>query len=137
MAYEAVAFEQGVSVYTDIEEGLLCKCNKEEIEQMAATLLDNAVRHSHKDTTVKILASAGKGKGIIDIQVINTGDPIPKEDEEKIFERFYRGDRSRSREENRYGLGLAIARCIARNHNGDIKASSRNGETVFRVTLRK
>lgn len=137
MAYEAVAFEQGVSVYTDIEKGLLCKCNKEEIEQMAATLLDNAVRHSHKDTTVKILASAGKGKGIIDIQVINTGDPIPKEDEEKIFERFYRGDRSRSREENRYGLGLAIARRIARIHNGDIKASSGNGETVFRVTLRK
>nr|MCR4584430.1 HAMP domain-containing histidine kinase [Lachnospiraceae bacterium] len=135
MAYEAVAFEQGVSVYTDIEEGLTCKCNKEEIEQMAATLLDNAVRHSYKDSTVKILASAGKG--IIDIRVINTGDPIPKEDEERIFERFYRGDKARGRSENRYGLGLAIARRIARNHNGDIKAYSENGETIFRVTLRK
>lgn len=137
MAYEAVAFEQGVSVQTDIEEGLLCKCNKEEIEQMAATLLDNAVRHSYKDSTVKVLASSGKGKGNIDIQIINFGDPIPKEDEERIFERFYRGDRARNREENRYGLGLAIARRIARNHNGDIKAHSENGETVFRVTLRK
>ncbi len=137
MAYEAVAFEQGVSVQTDIEEGLLCKCNKEEIEQMAATLLDNAVRHSYKDSTVKVLASSGKGKGNIDIQIINSGDPIPKEDEERIFERFYRGDRARNREENRYGLGLAIARRIARNHNGDIKAHSENGETVFRVTLRK
>ena len=137
MAYEAVAFEQGVSVQTDIEEGLLCKCNKEEIEQMAATLLDNAVRHSYKDSTVKVLASSGKGKGNIDIQIINSGDPIPKEDEERIFERFYRGDRARNREENRYGLGLAIARRIARNHNGDIKAHSDNGETVFRVTLRK
>ncbi len=137
MAYEAVAFEQGVSVYTDIEEGLLCKCNKEEIEQMTATLLDNAVRHSFKDTTVKVLASSGRGKGSIDIQVINTGDPIPKEDEERIFERFYRGDRARSREENRYGLGLAIARRIARNHNGDIKAHSEGGETVFRITLRR
>ncbi|MBP5607251.1 MAG: HAMP domain-containing histidine kinase [Lachnospiraceae bacterium] len=137
MAYEAVAFEQGVSVQTDIEEGLLCKCNKEEIEQMAATLLDNAVRHSYQDSTVKVLASSGKGKGNIDIQIINFGDPIPKEDEERIFERFYRGDRARNREENRYGLGLAIARRIARNHNGDIKAHSENGETVFRVTLRK
>ncbi len=137
MAYEAVAFEQGVSVQTDIEEGLLCKCNKEEIEQMAATLLDNAVRHSYKDSTVKVLASSGKGKGNIDIQIINSGDPIPKEEEERIFERFYRGDRARNREENRYGLGLAIARRIARNHNGDIKAHSENGETVFRVTLRK
>ncbi len=137
MAYEAVAFEQGVSISTDIEEELVCKCNKEEIEQMTATLLDNAVRHSHRDTAVRILASAGRKKGIVDIQVINTGDPIPKEDEEKIFERFYRGDRSRSREDNRYGLGLAIARRIARNHNGDIKAHSENGETIFRVTLRK
>ena len=73
----------------------------------------------------------------LDIQIINSGDPIPKEDEERIFERFYRGDRARNREENRYGLGLAIARRIARNHNGDIKAHSENGETVFRVTLRK
>ncbi|MCR5119721.1 MAG: HAMP domain-containing histidine kinase [Lachnospiraceae bacterium] len=135
MAYEAVAFEQGVSVYTDIEEGMICKCNKEEIEQMAATLLDNAVHHSYKDSTVKVLASAEKG--IIDIRVINTGDPIPKEDEERIFERFYRGDKARGRSDNRYGLGLAIARRIARNHNGDIKAYSENGETVFRVTLHK
>lgn len=137
MAYEAVAFEQGVSVSTEIEEGLICKCNKEEIEQMAATLLDNAVRHSYRDTTVEVRASAGKARGMIDIQVINRGDPIPKEDEERIFERFYRGDRARSREENRYGLGLAIARRIARNHHGDIKAHSENGETVFRVTLHK
>ncbi|MCR5120048.1 MAG: HAMP domain-containing histidine kinase [Lachnospiraceae bacterium] len=137
MAYEAVAYESGVSVYTDIEEGLLCRCNKEEIEQMTATILDNAVRHSYKDTTVKVLAASGKGKAFIDIQVINTGDPIPKEEEERIYERFYRGDRARSREENRYGLGLAIARRIARNHNGDIKAYSGNGETVFRITLRK
>ena len=60
MAYEAVAFEQGVSVSTEIEEGLICKCNKEEIEQMAATLLDTAVRHSYRDTTVEVRASAGK-----------------------------------------------------------------------------
>ncbi|MBR3516884.1 MAG: hypothetical protein IKO10_11270 [Lachnospiraceae bacterium] len=69
--------------------------------------------------------------------MINCGDPIPAEDEEKIFERFYRADKSRSRSENRYGLGLAIARRIARNHNGDIRAHSENGETIFHVELHR
>ena len=134
LAYEGVAFEQGVSVETEIEEGLTLKCNKEEIEQMAATILDNAVRHSYKDTSVRVKAK--KVKGVINIDVINSGDPIPEEDREKIFERFYRGDKARSRQENRYGLGLAIARRIARNHNGDIKAFSENGETVFSIILK-
>ncbi len=134
LSYEGVAFEQGVSIETEIEEGLTLKCNKEEIEQMAATILDNAVRHSYRNTTVKVKAQ--KAKGIIHIDVINAGDPIPEEDREKIFERFYRGDKARSRQENRYGLGLAIARRIARNHNGDIKAISENGETVFSIILK-
>ena len=135
LAYEGVAFEQKVAVETDIEEQMLFKCNREEIEQMAATILDNAVRHSDPDTTVRMIAKSQKGS--ISIQVINTGDPIPAEEEEKIFQRFYRGDKARSREENRYGLGLAIARRIARNHNGDITAHSEGGETVFHIVLRK
>ncbi|MBO4845010.1 MAG: HAMP domain-containing histidine kinase [Lachnospiraceae bacterium] len=134
LVYEGVAFEQGVSILADIDEGLSLKCNKDEIEQMASTILDNAVRHSYKDTAVEV--TARKNKGIIDIQVINSGQPIPDEEREKIFERFYRGDKARSRDDNRYGLGLAIARRIARNHNGDIQAYSRDGKTVFKITLR-
>ena len=136
LSYEGVAFEQGVSIETEIEEGLRLKCNKDEIEQMAATVLDNAVRHSYRDTTVRVSAVHLKAKNCIEILVINSGDPIPEEDREKIFERFYRGDRARGRQENRYGLGLAIARRIARNHNGDIRAGAEDGKTVFRITLR-
>lgn len=105
------------------------------MEQMAAILLDNAVRHSYKDSSVKV--TAVMNKGLIDIRIVNTGDPIPEEDKDRIFERFYRGDKSRSRRENNYGLGLAIARRIARNHNGDINAESADGKTVFRVSLKK
>ena len=136
LSYEAVAFERGVSVETGIEEGLRLVCNKEEIEQLAATILDNAVRHAYRDSAVRVSAKRMKGKNGVEILVINRGDPIPEEEREKIFERFYRGDKARSRQENRYGLGLAIARRIARNHNGDIRAYSENGETVFRITLR-
>ena len=136
LVYEGVAYEQGVTIQTDIEEGLHLKCSREEIEQMTATLLDNAVRHSYPDTAVRVIAGSVKGKNSISIRVINSGDPIPKEDREKIFERFYRGDRARGRDDNRYGLGLAIARRIANNHNGDIRADSENGDTVFLVTLK-
>ncbi len=136
MAYEAVAYEKGVGIDIQIEAGMIYRCDKDRIEQMAATILDNAVRHSDRATTVRVRASRGKGKNEFEIRVIDTGDPIPEEDREKIFERFYRGDRSRSRGENRYGLGLAIARKIARLHHGDIEASSEGGDTVFHIVLR-
>lgn len=68
--------------------------------------------------------------------MINSGDPIPEGDEEKIFQRFYRADKARSRNENRYGLGLAIARRIARNHHGDIRAYSKDGKTTFQIDLK-
>ena len=63
MAYEGVAFEQGVAIETEIEEKMMLNCNKEEREQMMATILDNAVRHSHRDTTVSISAKYSKKTG--------------------------------------------------------------------------
>ena len=135
LAYEAVAFEQGVGIETDISKHVTFVCNKEEMEKMLSILLDNAVRHSYKDTTVLVeLKDAGEH---IEIRIVNKGDPIPEGDEEKIFERFYRGDASRSRTDNRYGLGLAIAKSIAEKHHGGIRARSSDGSTVFEINLKK
>ena len=69
--------------------------------------------------------------------VENEGEAIPKGEEEKIFERFYRVDKARSRRDNRYGLGLAIAKNIVLLHKGKIKASSMDGITTFQVTFKK
>lgn len=69
--------------------------------------------------------------------VENEGEAIPKGEEEKIFERFYRVDKARSRKDNRYGLGLAIAKNIILLHKGKIKASSMDGITTFQVTFKK
>ena len=69
--------------------------------------------------------------------VENEGETIPKVEEEKIFERFYRVDKARNRKDNRYGLGLAIAKNIVLLHKGKIKASSMDGITTFQVTFKK
>ena len=135
LVFEAVAFEQGITIETDIEDDITINCSKDEIEKLVSTLLDNAIKHSDKDTAVSIRLS--KSKSLVNIQIINKGEPIAQGDEEKIFERFYRADKSRSRSENRYGLGLAIAKRIVINHGGSIKASSdrKTGTTTFEVTF--
>ena len=135
LVFQAVAFEQGITIETDIEDGITLNCSKDEIEKLISTLLDNAIKHSDKDTAVSIRLS--KSKSLVNIQITNKGEPIAPGDEEKIFERFYRADKSRSRSENRYGLGLAIAKRIVINHGGSIKAASdeKTGTTTFEVTF--
>lgn len=71
------------------------------------------------------------------LEVQNKGEPIPKGEEKKIFERFYRVDKSRNRNENRYGLGLAIAKNIVESHGGTITASSMEDIKTFKVLFKK
>lgn len=68
-------------------------------------------------------------------KVSNKGKEITKEIQEKIFERFYRADESRNRNEKRYGLGLAIAKSIVEKYKGIIKVFCKNGIKTFETTL--
>lgn len=135
LTFEAVAFEQNIEIETNIEKNITFKCSKDEIERLISILLDNAIKHSYKDST--IIVNLSKDKNNINIEITNSGDPIKAGDEEKIFERFYRADKSRNREANRYGLGLAIAKNIVTNHNGTIKAYSKDKKTTFKINLKK
>ena len=133
LVFEGMAFEKGVMIETDIDDGIKKKCCRDEMEKLISTILDNAIKHSFKDTAIQV--SLKKPKNKVVLKITNTGDPIKEGEENKIFERFYRSDKSRSRSENRYGLGLAIAKSIVQNHDGTIKAKSENGKTTFTVEL--
>ena len=106
------------------------------MKQLIGIMVDNAIKHS-ADEKGEIVVSLKNEKNDIVLKVSNKGNPIPKGDEEKIFERFYRVDESRNRNENRYGLGLAIAKSIVVNHGGKISARSADGVTVFVVHFKK
>ena len=135
LTFEGIAFEQDIKIKTNIEDDIIFKCSKEEIEKLISVILDNAIKHSYKKSSV--IVNVNKDKNNINIEIINFGDPIKSGDEEKIFERFYRADKSRNRDTNRYGLGLAIAKNIVINHNGWIKAYSKDGKTTFKINLKK
>ncbi|MBR3133318.1 MAG: HAMP domain-containing histidine kinase [Clostridia bacterium] len=135
LTFESSMFEKNIKLKMNIEENLKFSCDSDQIKQLMGILIDNAIKHSDKDGEIRI--SLASDRNYIKLEVINKGAPIPKGAEEKIFERFYRVDESRNRNENRYGLGLAIAKSIVINHGGRISAESSNGFTVFKVVFRK
>lgn len=133
MVFESLAYEKEIQLIDDIQDSLILKGNSEEIKQLLSILIDNAIKHTNKGNTVFVILK--KYKNNIILKVKNEGEPIPKGEEEKIFERFYRSDKSRNRDSKRYGLGLAIAKSIVQKHNATIKASCQNGFTTFTVVF--
>ena len=131
LTFESLFYDNKIKLKYDICSGIEMFCNSDLITQLVAILIDNAIKHCSEKGKVFVNLSK-KSKQII-LEVKNTGKPIKKEDEEKIFERFYKVDTSRNRNSNNYGLGLAIAKNIVERHNGEIKAYSSNGYTVFKV----
>jgi len=108
----------------------------DEFRQMMINLIDNAIKYSESGKQVEVTISE-EGEDII-IQVQDHGYGIPEKDVARIFERFYRVDKSRSKEKGGTGLGLAIVKHIVNNNHGKIVVSSQVGEgTEFKITLPK
>lgn len=135
LTFESLIFENDLKLDYKIEENINYYCNPERIKQLVGILVDNAIKHGKKNSKISIYLKQEKDN--ITLSVRNRGTSIPKEDREKIFERFYRVDKSRNRNENRYGLGLAIAKNITQIHNGKISVNCANGYTTFTVILKK
>jgi signal transduction histidine kinase len=134
LTFEGIAFEKNIKFDYHITDNINMKMNENSIKQLLEILLDNAIKHSKEKGKIEINL---KETNNIELTVSNLGDEIPKGEEEKIFERFYRVDKSRNRNDNRYGLGLSIAKNIVTLHNGVIKAYSKNGKTTFQINFKK
>lgn len=134
LTFEGRAYEKDIKFNYDIEDNIFMLMDEDSIKELVEILLDNAIKHSKKKGTINLSL---KKDGQIILLVENEGEAIPKGEEEKIFERFYRVDKARSGKDNRYGLGLAIAKNIVLLHKGKIKASSMDGITTFQVTFKK
>lgn len=135
LTFEAKAYESDIKLESKIDSNIKFTFDSYSINELVEILLDNALKHADKKSTIEVELKCD-GNNII-LRVRDTGDVIPKGEEEKIFERFYRLDKSRSRKDNRYGLGLAIAKNIVVNHKGKIRAKSTGKETVFEVLFKK
>ncbi|HEX2737423.1 MAG TPA: ATP-binding protein [Acidimicrobiia bacterium] len=113
---------------------LIVACDRRQVVGAITNLLDNAVKYSEAGHPVELSAEAEDE--YVCIVVRDDGIGIPSRDLERIFERFYRVDRARSRATGGTGLGLSIVRHIAQAHGGDVTVSSREGEgSTFRFKL--
>lgn len=131
--FESMAYEKQVNITSNIDQNIMMNGNKEDIEHIVSTLTDNAIKHTKAKKEVQIILK--KEKNDIIFEVKNMGEKIPEEEREKIFERFYRIDKSRNREEKRYGLGLAIAKSTIEKYKGKIEVFYKDNFTVFKVTI--
>ena len=108
--------------------------DRERVHQVLFNLVDNAVRFTPEGGEVAI--EAHRHNGSVEVTVADTGVGIPSEHLPRLFERFYRVDSARAREDGGTGIGLAIARSVVEAHGGHIKAESEQGQgSVFTFDL--
>ena len=137
LTFEPVFYQAGRMLsYEDFEESreFFVNGNREELKQLIQVLLDNAVRYSDPQSATTV-SMEETGRGGFCLQVKSHGTPIPKEQREAVFERFYRGDTSRASGFG-CGLGLSIAKEIAREHKAVLGLTCEDGANCFYLKMR-
>jgi two-component system sensor histidine kinase SenX3 len=131
------AEQQGIDVrVAEPRRTLTIMGDRRQLVSALYNLLDNAVKYSDAGSSVDVRVSVSTDGGRVAIEVEDHGIGIPTRDHERIFERFYRVDRGRSRDTGGTGLGLAIVRHVAGNHGGEVRIASREGEgSTFTLVL--
>ncbi len=129
---QAKADEKQIRIELSCDESLSAKLNARLTEQAYVNLLDNAIKYSHAKSCIEIRAKQHDSE--ITVAFEDHGIGIGKEDLPRLFERFYRADKSRSRKQGGTGLGLAIVRHIVNAHGGSVTVESNPGKgSVFTV----
>ncbi len=131
--FRPIFLEKHLTCHLQAPEDLMLRCDANKIQRAFDNLLRNAAIYSDPDTEVEIIVDP-EPKNVV-IQFRNHGDPISKENLERIFEQFYRLDMSRSTSSGGAGLGLAIAKKLIVLHQGTITAHCEEDLITFTVTL--
>lgn len=133
--FQEFALVQEKEFILDLRYNKKIKINKERIHELFIILLDNSMKYTEKNDTIKI--STYEKEGRLYIEIIDSGIGVSDEGLTKIFDRFYREDKARSRETGGSGLGLSIAETIVKEHKGIIKAlHGENGQgTKIQISI--
>ncbi|MEY3274844.1 MAG: hypothetical protein RL153_109 [Verrucomicrobiota bacterium] len=129
------AHDRSVTLRNDVPESIRVHGDGDRLQQVVLNLVDNAIKYGKPGGTVSIGARAAQ-EDIVEAWVTDDGQGIPPEARDRIFERFYRVDRARSREQGGTGLGLSIVKHIIHAHGGEVRVASEVGKgTTFSFTL--
>jgi len=121
-----------------LDKKLLVKGDRDLLTQLLQNLIDNAIKYNLPEGSPhRRLSIVGRRQvSSVKITVVNASRDIPPEERDRLFDRFYRGDLSRNRKREGFGLGLSLSREIARSHRGDLWLDQTpKGETGFTLTL--
>ncbi|MCI0449473.1 MAG: ATP-binding protein [Chlorobi bacterium] len=134
--YDFIAGEKKITLNVKCDDNIFARTNRHLIEQAIGNLLDNAIKYSDKKSKVEV--GAFEQDGMLNIYVEDEGYGIDPEHISRLFERFYRIDKGRSREEGGTGLGLAIVKHIVNVLGGNIEVESQPGKgSVFTIKIPK
>ena len=127
-SFQAPALSQNKTFHVSVMPGLEMTGDRKAVGKLVSVLLDNAMKYSPEDGTAEIsLSENGKNARLA---VRNSTMPMEKGNQDRLFERFARGDASRNSESGGFGLGLAIAKAVTEAHRGKIHAESEDGQSL-------
>ena len=130
-----MARARGVTLENAVPADLVARADPERLRQVLSNLIDNAIKYGRPEGRVTI-GGRPLDEGRVELTVRDDGPGIPPEARERVFERFYRVDKARSREQGGTGLGLAIVKNVMQAHGGEVRVESAPGAgTTFFLTL--
>lgn len=134
-AFAILAEKDGKKIKLSVWPGIRVYCDEKSVSELVNILIDNAVKYSPPGSQIDIRLKK-KNKSVV-FEVENsliTGESV---DTDRLFDRFYRADKSRSREAGSHGLGLSIAKAVAEKHRADISAHTQDEKIIFTVIFNK
>lgn len=134
--FESVAVSRGKRLSTSIASGVRAHADAAAVAQVVELLLDNATRYASEGSVIELslrAASRGQGKGAAELVVSNAVDELPEGDLDRLFDRFYRADVSRSSKTGGSGVGLSVVRAVAEAHGGSASVCGHGNQITFTV----